>query len=389
VLTVVGGALMTAITAIAYSGTLAAGVALAVVGLLLQATQDNFAMPLAVDLRLGWVSALELLRQVLGTLLILLLVLVGAHLLAFLAVSIPVGAVVLASTVAVVHGRRALRPAFDKDRWRNMLKTVLPYSAAVAASMLYLRVSIVLVSALSSATQLGYFSASFRVVEVLTAVPGLLAASAFPIFARAAREDHERLGYALARVFEVALIVGTWLAVSIVVGAALAMKILGGTAFHPASQVLAIQGVAIGAMFVSAVWSNGLLGLGLYRQILRLNLAALAGNAALVVVLIALDGARGAAIGTAVAEIGVALGSALLVVRGRPALMPSLRILPRVALAGALGLSPLALAGVPVIARLLISTTLFGATLIITRALPPELIALVPNSMSRSRRSAP
>ena len=48
-----------------YSPTLAAGVALACVGLLLQATQDNFSLPLLVGLRLGTVSALELSRQLL------------------------------------------------------------------------------------------------------------------------------------------------------------------------------------------------------------------------------------------------------------------------------------------------------------------------------------
>lgn len=387
VLTLSGVALMTAIAFVGYSSTLAAGVALAGVGLLLQATQDNFAIQLVVDLRLAWVSAFDLLRQVLNTLLILLLVLLGARLLAFLSVSIPVGVVVLASTVILVRGRRALRPTFDRRRWLVLLGTMLPYSAAVAASALYFRIAIVLVSALASATQLGYFSASFRIVEVLTAVPALLASAAFPIFARAARDDHERLGYALGRVFEVALIVGAWLAVSIAVGAALAIKIIGGAKFHPAGQVLAVQGIAIGAMFVSAVWANGLLGLGLYRQILTLNCAALAANAVLVTALVLLDGARGAAIGTSIAEIGYAIGNALLVMRGRPMLRPSLRVLPRVALAAGLGLTPLAMAGVPVIARLAISTTLFGGTLILTRALPPELLTLVPDFISGPRRS--
>jgi hypothetical protein len=45
------------------------------------------------------------------------------------------------------------------------------------------------------------------------------------------------------------------------------------------------------------------------------------------------------------------------------------------------------MAGVPVIARLAISTTLFGGTLILTRALPPELLTLVPDFISGPRRS--
>jgi O-antigen/teichoic acid export membrane protein len=381
-LTALGGLAVTAVAWSAYSPTLAAGVALAGAGLLLQATQDNFALPLVVGLRYGVVSALELARQVLTTLVIVLLVLVGARLLPFLAVSIPVGVVLLVATAALVRGTRSLRPSFSLSRWRSFAGAMLPYAAAVAASALYFRVSILLVSALSTERQSGYFSASFRIIEVLTAVPGLLASSAFPIFARAARDDHVRLGYALARVFEVSLIVGAWVSVSVAIGAPLAIGLIGGAAFKPAVSVLAIQGVGLGAMFVSVVWGNGLLSLGVYRLILAINLAALAFNAAIVSVLIPLDGSRGAAIGTAVAEIVAAVAQAAAVCWRRPALRPSLRIVPRVALAAAAGITPLALSPLPTVAKLALSTVLFGTVALLAGAFPPELRDLLPRRMA-------
>lgn len=384
-LTLLGGVVVTAITALVYSPMLAAGVALASVGLLLQAAQDNFSMPLVVDLRLGWVAAIELLRQVLSTVAILLLVFAGAGLLPFLAVSIPVGLVALAVTVQVVRGRRSLMPTFDLRRWRGLLSAILPYALAVAASVLYFRVAIILVSLLSTELQSGYFNASFRIVEVLTVVPALLASSALPIFARAARDDHERLGYAIGRVFEVSLIVGAWVAVSIAVGATLAVEVIGGKAYAPAAPVLAFQGVALGAMFVSVVWSNALLSLGLYRLILVINVGALALNSILVALLVSGGGARGAAIATAISEVVAAVVQALAVVHRRHQLRPSLRVMPRVGLAAALGLTPLAMTGVPVVAQIAISTTLFVAALWITRAFPPELRALIPPFLSRTK----
>lgn len=379
-LTVIGSLLMIVIAWLVYGSMLAAGVALASVGLLLQATQDNYALPLVVGLRLGWVAALEFGRQLLNTLATVLLVLAGARLLAFLGISIPVGLILLVTTGLLVRGTRSLVPSFSLRRWRRFAAAMLPYAAAVAASALYFRVSILLVSVLSSATQLGYFSASFRIIEVLTGVPALLASSAFPIFARAARDDHERLGYALGRVHEVAVIVGAWVAVSIAVGAPLAIKIIGGPAFAPAVPVLAIQGVAVGAMFVSTVWGNGLLSLGLYRQILAISISALVLNGVLVALLIGLDGSRGAALGTAIAEIAAALAQAFAVIRGRPQLRPSGRILPRVVLAAAVALLPLALAGsgVPTILALLLSSALFAGVLLLLRAFPRELLDLLP-----------
>jgi O-antigen/teichoic acid export membrane protein len=384
-LTTIGSLVVIAIARAAYTATVAEGVALACVGLLLQATQDNFALPLVVGLRLGWVAALDLTRQILTSLLTVALVLVGATLLPFLGMSIPVGIVVLIATVLLVRGTRTLAPTFSWTRWRKFMGAMIPYSAAIAASALYFRVSILLVSALSTGTQLGYFSASFRIIEVLTVIPALLAGSAFPIFARAARDDHDRLGYSLARVFEVALIVGAWVSVSIAVGAPLAIAIVGGPKFAPAAPVLALQGVGLGAMFVSLVWANGLLGLGLYRRILALSVSALILNAILVASLVQVDGARGAALGTAIAEILLGIAQYFAVVRGRPQLKPPLGSLPKVALAAALGLTPLAFTGVPTIIRLVISTVLFGACLLATRAFPRELLDLLSPFTARWR----
>jgi O-antigen/teichoic acid export membrane protein len=334
-------------------------------------------MPLLVGLRLGWVSALELSRQLLTTLFTVGLVLAGASLVPFLGISIPVGVVLACGSALLVRRSRALTPTFSLARWRAFASAMIPYSAATAASVLYFKVSIILVSALSNGHQLGYFGASFRIVEVLMAVPVLLVGSAFPIFARAARDDHERLGYALGRMFDAALIVGAWVAVSIAVGAPLAIEIVGGSSFAPAAPVLAIQGIALGVIFMNQTWSNVLLGLGVYRTILALAVGALALNATMVAVLVPLDGAKGAAIGTVIAEVVLALGQGIAVVRGRPHLRPSPKVVPWVALAAGLGLVPLAFTGLPVIARLAISTSVYALVLAAARAYPPELVDVV------------
>jgi O-antigen/teichoic acid export membrane protein len=377
-LTLLGGALVTAFAAIAYSGRLAFGVFLACVGLLLQATQDNLALSLVVGLRLGWIAVLEAGRQLLTMALVIALVALGATLNAFLAVSIPVGAVLLLLTIRLIRGSRSLRPAFSPRRWRAFTRAMLPYSLAVAASAIYFRISVVLVSLLATPTEQGNFAASFRIVEVLTAIPLLVVGSAFPIFASAAGSDPRRLSYAAGRVFEVALIAGAWLAVSLGVGAEVATRVIGGAEFKGADPLLAIQGVALAAMFVSVVWGNVLLSLGRYRAILVINVSMLALNAALVSALVPIDGARGAAIATAVAEIAAACIQATAVIRARPWMRPSLRHVPFIALATACAALPALLTGLPAIVRLLLSTLLFVAVLLVTRAYPRELLDLLP-----------
>lgn len=377
-LTTLGVILITAFAYLVYGRLLALGVLIAGAGILVQNVQTTLAVPLMAELRFGWISALDLSRQLMIAGLIVVLVVLGAGLLPFLATAGVAAAVVLVPTAALARRIIPLRPSFGMREWRNLIGPVLTYSVAVAAGTLYFRVAIVLVSVLAGARQLGYFSVSFRVVEVLFTIPGLLVGAAFPIFARAAREDPARLGYALSRVFEVSLLVGAWIALSLAVGAHLAIEVVGGARFLPAVGVLAIQGVAVGATFVSAVWGYGMLSLHLHRLILVYNLSMLALVAVVVAILVPLDGAQGAAIGTTAVELLGAIVSGVLLIWRRPHLAPRLRVLPRVAIAAALGATPALAGDLDVVVRVILSTIIYAVVLVALKALPTELYDAVP-----------
>jgi len=385
-LTSVGALLITAFAFAVYGELLGFGVLVACVGMLLQSTQTTLTMSLMARLRLGWISALEFARQVGAAVAIVVLVLVGAHLLAFLAVTALITVLMLPPTVALVKGDISIRPSFDVGQWRRLIVPGLAYSAATVTATLYLRVAIVVVSLVDDSHQLGYFSVSFRVVEALLALPGLVVGSAFPIFAHAAHEDPARLGYALSRVFDAALIVGVWVSLSLAVGASLAVDVVAGAGFHPAAGVLAIQGLVVGAVFVSTIWASILLSLHQHRVILIFNLSMLALVTVVVAVLAPLLGAEGAAIATAAVEIAAAIIGGNVVMRGRPHLRPSLQMLPKVAAAAAVGASPILLTGVPVIGRLVMSSLLYTAILVLLRAFPADLLELLIGSRAGRRR---
>jgi len=355
-----------------YGSTVTIGVALAGVGLVLLSLQSALAMSLISDLRLGWVATFELLRAVLSAALIVALVAAGAHLLAFLAVTIPVGVVVLSLNAFVVRGRIPLRPAFRRSEWWDLMKDVLPYSAAVAAATLYFYVAVILVSLIASRSDLGYFGVSARVIQVLLALPGLAVGAAFPIFARAARDDRERLAYALGRVFEVSLLIGVLVALSLAIGASVVIEVLGGAKFRSAATILAIQGVGLGASFCGAVWSSGLLSLGRYRPILAVNLFALVFGGVLVAVLVSVDGVRGAAIGTAGGELVLAVLNGVALTRVDHSLVPPLRVVPAVILATGLAVAT-TLLSLPVIASVAVAAAVYLAVLLALGAIPKEL----------------
>jgi hypothetical protein len=62
---------------------------------------------------------------------------------------------------------------------------------------------------------------------------------------------------------------------------------------------------------------------------------------------------------------------------GRPHLKLSLKTLPKVAIAAAIGAAPALLGGVPAIGRVCLSTFLYATALLLLKAFPPDLLAIL------------
>jgi O-antigen/teichoic acid export membrane protein len=357
-----------------YSSPVVAGVALAGVGLLFQNLQTTLSIDLMRKLRLGWVTIIEVGRQLALAVLVIVLALGGAGLVVILGASIPVTLAGLLATVVLLRGRVPLVPSFDRTRWMALLRDLLPLSIAVATGVLYFRLSVVIVSLLANAHELSYFGASFRIIEVLTQVPLLMVSAAFPIFARAAHEDHVRFAYGIERVFEVAAIVGVLFVLLLSLGAPIAIAVVGGAEFHPAVEVLRIQAFALGGTFVGAVWSFALLSLRRQRTLMLINLGALAVGSVLVAMLTVLAGANGAASATAVMEIGLAVVGLLVLSHGHAHLRPSLRRLPRILLAGLIAATPALIPGIPTLVLVVVAAALYAGLLFASGAIPDEVM---------------
>ena len=106
---------------------------------------------------------------------------------------------------------------------------------------------------------------------MLAGIPLLLVSTAFPVLARAAHTDPERLQYAVQRLVDIALIVGIWMALGTVFGADFAIALVAGPDFEPAVEVLQIQGLALVTSFLAV--TGGLALVSIHR-----NVALLVGN---------------------------------------------------------------------------------------------------------------
>jgi O-antigen/teichoic acid export membrane protein len=349
-------------------GAIGAGAAVVVA-----AVQQLVVTPLQCELRFGWLAAMSLAAQALQVVAIVVLVLAGAGLVEFLWVGVPLALILLVWAILLVGPKMSLRPSL---RWAEiwpLLKDTLPYTFAVALNVVYFRVTILVMSIEASELQTGYFATSFRVIEVLLGIPALVIGAAYPILARAERDDDDRFSYAMRRILELSLMLGTWMAMCCVVGAQVAIDVLAGDEGQPAVEVLRIQGITLVSTGIAVAAGYGLLTLRRYRAMMILNCVALVISAGLTLALVDPLGAKGAAIATVGTETALAIGVVTVLTRVRPDLLRGLARSPLIVAIGGVAAAVGLLCGLPSLVALVVANVVFGAGILAGRLLPPEI----------------
>jgi O-antigen/teichoic acid export membrane protein len=358
-------------------GTLAAS--LATVALVLQHT---LSIPLSAAMRLGTLSLLDVARQAMTVAAIVVLVLLDSGLLPLLASTLLVSLLLVPLTAAFVRDRISLRIELHPRRWLSLLRLTVSFSLATAVGTIYVYTAQILTSLVASAQQSGLFAASFRVFIVAGAVPGLLVSGALPLLARAARDDRDRLAYALSRIFEVSLILGVAAALALLAGAHFVISVIAGAHYAGAVDVLRIQGLALIPAFVVAGWGFGLISIERYRGLLIVNAAAFLVSCVLTLVLATSHGATGAAVATVCGEFTLALGSLVALAHGHPEFRPNPAIIAKVTLAAAPGVALALLSDLPSLVCALLALLIYAVMIVITRATPKEIVELLPRRTS-------
>lgn len=367
-----------------YDSTMVVGTVLAGIALLIATIQQTYSIPIGVSLRFGSIAALDLLRQAAFVAVVLILVLVGAGLLPFLAATIPASLVTLAVAVPLVRGLGPLLPRFERSQWLGILRLVGIYAAAAAVGTIYVSAVIVTTSLVGTAEESGYLGAGFRVFTVLIGIPLLLVSTAFPVLARAAHTDQARLEYAVQRLVDIALIVGVWMALGTVFGAEIAIAVVAGAEFEPAVPVLQILGFALVANFLAVTGGLALVAVHRHVALLVANVIALLVALTLTLVLVPPFGAEGAAVATLVSESTLAVLYGIVLLGTRQVRYDS-NLVPRIAIAAALA-SALAFTPFGPIVLVVAATVVYWGVLFALRGVPREVIDAL---LRREPRAAP
>jgi O-antigen/teichoic acid export membrane protein len=371
-LTLAGVTLATAFAVVAgYTGPMVAGTLAGGAGLFFIVLYGTFAIPLNARLRLGAVTLLELLRNALSAVLLAGLALAGASLLALLAVPLPVGLALVLAAYPLVRRDMAWRPSISIRRWGELMRELLPYAVATAVGFLYVYLTVIVLGLVASEREVGIFSAAFRVFIVLGGASSLLAQAAFPVLARAARDDADRLAYGTQRLLEGSFVVAALAGLGTAFAAPVAIEVIaGGGGFEDAVGVLELQAVAFAGTFPAAVGAFAVLAQGRYVAVLVVNAAALVVSLGTT---LALGTAEGAAVANIAGELTLLAGYLIALVTGPERIDLRLGLAPRIGLAAAAGVAAGLVAPGPSVVRTAAALGVFGVVVVLVRGVPDEI----------------
>ena len=356
-----------------YEGVVIAGTALGGVGVVLISAQSMLTVPIWVGLRIVSLTSLEVLRNLLTLAGVAILVLSGAGLLPFFGVQLAVAIVLIPVTMLLARVGLRFARGVRRPVIVSLLRETLPLAVAFAMSVIYFRVLVVLVSLLSTDVQTGLFGTSFRIFEMLLALPVLVLSVALPLLSVAGDEDEARLKNALQSMTEASLLIATLLVVVIAILADPGIRIVGGDEYAGAASILRIQALALIPFFLVQTWQLGLIAGRAQRALAVANGLALTFVIVFGLALVPQGGAEAAAWVAVGAETALALFLWIALNRMRAGVAPSLWFSWKVALAAAPAVgagyllqdSPALAAGVAVVA--------FGTVALVTRAVPEDL----------------
>jgi O-antigen/teichoic acid export membrane protein len=302
-LAVASAALAVALTPVAAPGRpdLRPLVAIGAAGLLF-VSQPGFRALLRSELRLD-----DVLRVALATNVLLLgaafaAVWTGGGLLAvFVAISVShLAGFGLAAFVARDAFR--FRVALDPPVWRSLLAEAWPVGANVFAVMVGLRAATLFLMTYRGPVDVGYLASAMRLAEALNLVADGLMLTAFPLLARLALEDGERLrdlaracAKALAAALLVVVLILSELAPDV-------LALLFGAEFRAAGPALVLLSWFALLAALGTLYANLLVAVGRQRVLFVLNAVSALFQVGLQLVLVSRFGLVGAASGIVVAS---------------------------------------------------------------------------------------
>jgi O-antigen/teichoic acid export membrane protein len=194
-----------------------------------------------------------------------------------------------------------IRLSIDWTYWKSIIKKALPLFVIITFNLIYYRIDTVMLSVMKDQTAVGLYGISYKILEILIALPGMFMGLLLPLFTKYYLQDKTRFQHIFQQAFNILVSVAVPLAVA---GILLSTKILAlfGQDFTPATSTLQVLFIGIGFIFLGNLMGHILISAELQSKSMYIAIIGAVFNVGLNLYLIPKYSYLGAATATAITE---------------------------------------------------------------------------------------
>jgi len=192
---------------------------------------------------------------------------------------------------------------FNKSLIKPIIVTAWPFGLLSILGAIMLNTDIIMLGWMRSATEVGYYSAAQKIIQLLYVLPTLLATSIFPTLARNVKDNPLIAKTILEKSVALVIIASVPIAAGGIILAQPIINLLFGSEYLPSVMTFKILMVTILIVYPSTLIGNAIFAYDHHKYFLIFVSAAAIGNAFFNALLIPPFGIEGAAISTIITQL--------------------------------------------------------------------------------------
>jgi O-antigen/teichoic acid export membrane protein len=210
--------------------------------------------------------------------------------------------------------------------WKQIFKKALPLFVIITFNLIYYRIDTVMLSVMKDQTAVGLYGASYKILEILIAIPGMFMGLLLPLFTKYYLQDKNRFQHIFQQAFNILVTVAIPLGVAGILLSGKILDLIAGKDFILATDTLQILFVGIGFIFLGNLMGHILISAQLQSKSMYIAIIGAVFNVGLNLYLIPRYSYLGAATATAITE-GLVLLSYIYLVRKHIKYFPKLQFI--------------------------------------------------------------
>jgi O-antigen/teichoic acid export membrane protein len=158
---------------------------------------------------------------------------------------------------------------FDFTVWKEIFRRSWPIAAGIALNLIYLRADIFILSLYKPAQDVGFYSASYKVIDFLTAFPYMLLGLVLPVLTLAWSEKNSEYFKEISqKTFDFLNILALPMVAGGIILAKPLMIFFAGQEFAESSEILQILLLALGMIFPATIFTHAIIAIGKQKSML-------------------------------------------------------------------------------------------------------------------------